>query len=290
MATRYYIGATDGIVTKATNWDGGVAVPATNDYVVFDGNLFPSTVTAITGNLDNVVSGVTILNTSANFGTAAVPLAWDIGGSGSKKVHDAGTGAKYLDLSNWVEWVIVGGTTMAISGLTATDNVLRINASAATITFGQAAGISRAMLEADSLILQAGTVHAGRSWWENGGSAAPDLTMYGGTLDVDSPMAAALVYGGTLTHREGAITVLTVKNAQARLLSTGTISTLTLQTGGKADFSYDMRAKTVSVCTADDSSTFHDPYGIVVLTAGITSADTSKVTLNLGRNRNYAVT
>jgi hypothetical protein len=285
MATVFFDGSTDGVLTTDANWSTG-AVPVTNADVVIDGNMFPSTVTALTSPTQPAIvatiSSLTILNTSVSFGTAAAPLEINVGGSGSKKVHDAGTGAKYLTIANWVEWVILGGSTMGIAGLTNAGNVLKINASTATITFGT--------LEADSLILQAGTVHAGRYWWENGGSAAPDLTMYGGTLDVDSPLAAALVYGGILTHREGAITALTVKNAQARLLSTGTVTTLTLQPGGKADFSYDMRAKTVTNCTMDDSSTFYDPYGIAVLTNGIVATDTSKITLNVGRTRTISVT
>ena len=73
---------------------------------------------------------------------------------------------------------------------------------------------------------------------------------------------------------------------------TGTITTLTVSGAGEADFSQDMRAKTITnVVQLYAGATIDDPYGVVALTNGFkpnrcTIAD---VALNFGPNRTFTV-
>ncbi len=290
MATVYFDGSTDGVLTTAGNWSTGV-VPAANEDVVIDGNMFPSTVTALTGNIVAAVNSVTICNTSATFGTAAAPLVWVLNGAGSF-IYDAGTGSKYLTVTEWAEWAVLAGGAIVLGGTSTVTNRLLIRASSATVSVGVATSAGAVTLEATEIDVQAGTVNIGRGWLDfNGESALSTLTMQGGTVTSESPAAAVDQYGGTLTWKEGAVTTWDLSGGTGKPNGTGTITTLNVRNGARAEFSEDLRAKTVTTANMYAGSNIQDTNGIVVWTNPINliKCSLADVTLNVGKNRKLTI-
>jgi hypothetical protein len=285
MATKYFDGDVSGDVTVAGNWDGN-ALPAANDDIVFDGDLIDSAVTTIVGNLTVTVSSVLNKpNCTQDFGADGTPLAWDIGGTGDKKVHDQGTGTKYLDFDNWVEWNILAGTA-EIAGDTAAANTLYIGG--ATVTIGD--------LEADEITVDGGTVTIGEDLTENDGATAPNMIIHGGTVTCESPLGRVDQYSGILRQMAGVITALYVNGGATYINAldsgaTGVITVAQVESGGKLDFSEDPRAKTVTACSVESGGTLHDPLGVVTWPNDFSTphCGLNDCTIDVGRNRKYAV-
>jgi hypothetical protein len=93
-----------------------------------------------------------------------------------------------------------------------------------------------------------------------GVSTVTTTTCSGGTLLSDSNLVTVTCRGGTVTMRE-ATTITSITLGETGTLyhrSSGTITTLVLENGGHADFSGDIRPRTVNNCTMYEGSKLSD--------------------------------
>lgn len=107
----------------------------------------------------------------------------------------------------------------------------------------------------------------------------------GGNLDVSSNLSTVNLLGGNFTNR-GATTLaaLTVNGGTYTCRSSGTITALKVSGKGKADFTADLRARTVSACDLWKGATLKDGGKTVTWTAGVdlNQCSLEDVTLDLG--------
>lgn len=148
------------------------------------------------------------------------------------------------------------------------------------------AGLSTETAVVATLRLAGGDVRCGS------GTTLTTLTISGGDLDVSSAFTTATMTGGTLACRgSGAATTITCDDGDVYYLSSGTITTLNVSGGGRADFTRDIRTRTITNCNVyagatilDDRASATWTNGIVLVRCGI-----EDVTLRLGQNRTLAI-
>lgn len=100
-----------------------------------------------------------------------------------------------------------------------------------------------------------------------GTSTVTTLNMNGGKVNTQANVTTATIFDGILTTLNS-VTVGTCNGQKGKLFhqSNGTITTLTLGTGFTADFSRDLRTRTVTNCTADKGCTLTDSFKTVTFT------------------------
>lgn len=114
------------------------------------------------------------------------------------------------------------------------------------------------------------------------------IVQEGGTVQTNSGGTTFTQYAGTWMDYAGAVTTI---NAGGTVypLSTGTITTLNVWSGGTVDFSLDTQARTVTNATVFGNHTINDPGKSVTWTNGIASTagvdPIANGTLVLGRGR-----
>jgi hypothetical protein len=118
------------------------------------------------------------------------------------------------------------------------------------------------------------------------------INQEGGTLEINSGCTTVTKTGGTLTINSGNVTTLTNDAGTVYYKGTGTITTLNVGSGAKADFSQDMRARTVTTCNLYEGGEIYDPFGTVTFTNGIVliRCGLPDVKINVGNNRTVAIT
>jgi hypothetical protein len=126
-------------------------------------------------------------------------------------------------------------------------------------------------------------------------TAGPGLTLTtlqqdGGSVTLNAGLTTATKENGTLEVMSGNITTVTNREGAFHYRGTGTVTTLTCFPGATADFSRDMRARTVTTATLHEGSALLDPFGTVTFTNPIvTVGKTAGVTLDVGSSRSLAV-
>jgi len=111
------------------------------------------------------------------------------------------------------------------------------------------------------------------------------ITQTGGALDTVSAITAKVQNSGVHTHREGAITTLTVRGGAIAYLSAGTITTLTLY--GAFDAGNDSRAMTITNCTMYPGAVLSDQFGRITFSNPIsTPGGIDSVTIRRGGSTN----
>lgn len=113
------------------------------------------------------------------------------------------------------------------------------------------------------------------------------ILMSGGELTIQSNVASITLEGGTLNIKgTSAIgTELKIVGGSCFYDSNGTLTLLNLDSGGRIDFSRDLRTRTVTTANAFAGGTILDPYGLITWTNGIDFERCNPVTeftLNLG--------
>jgi hypothetical protein len=123
------------------------------------------------------------------------------------------------------------------------------------------------------------------------GVTLTSVTTYGGTLVTNSGATTLKQYGGNTVVYSGNITTLSVISGTAQYGGAGTITTLTVSTGGTIDFSIDPRAKTVTNCSLYSGSALSDPLGSVTFSnpVALVNCTVGDVGLNLRRNFTLAI-
>jgi hypothetical protein len=110
------------------------------------------------------------------------------------------------------------------------------------------------------------------------------VVLGGGATAVDSD-------GANVTVVEGAVATCSIGNGRLTWYSPAGISTvLNVRGGGVADFSGDVRPKSVAACKVYAGSEVKDPLGVVIFSTGIQAVQANlakDVKLDVGKNRTY---
>jgi hypothetical protein len=117
------------------------------------------------------------------------------------------------------------------------------------------------------------------------------IVQNGGSLETNSAATTITQNSGTATHKAGAITTLTVGGTWDQV-SNGTITTLTVRSGGVFDKSKDARSLTITNCTLHKGAKLLDPGGTITFSNGIILAAgvrLSDVTIDVGVGRTVSV-
>lgn len=119
------------------------------------------------------------------------------------------------------------------------------------------------------------------------------LNMSGGSVDLSAGgLTTVAKVGGTLTLRAGNVTTLTDDSGTTAYLGTGTVTTWNVGAGAVADFSQDMRGRTVTTMNVYKGATVSDPFATLTVSnpVHLVRCRLTEVTLDFGENKNYAVT
>lgn len=120
--------------------------------------------------------------------------------------------------------------------------------------------------------------------WCGAGVTLTTIEKSGGRLVTRSAATTITQTDGELTTYGGAITTINLDGGDLYHQSTGTISTLNVGGDARADFSRDMRGRTVTQCNLYKDSTLHDPAKTVTWSNPIDliRCRLSEVTIDLG--------
>lgn len=291
MADVTWIGGASGSagdVSVAANWSGG-SVPTTGDTVFFNGAVSNQNVDeglSGSGTLSGVaLTAVYILDTfTGTIGTADTPLKINPGDlfihypSGQSQAN--GSGRINLDLEAVACDVNIYGSKSSGSDSSLPPiRIIGTNASN-TLNVTGSAKVGIAITD-DEEVATFATVNTTQSTT----GQTPTLTLGRGcTLTTINVGAGTVTNRGanvtTLRLTQGAYTALgsathTTVNVRGGSLvysSSGTVTTLTVERGGTADFSRDPRAKTVTNCTVGEGGKLNLDNGnplSITLTNGI---------------------
>jgi hypothetical protein len=252
MATRTWIGTTSGDWSVTTNWVEG-SVPANGDDVVFKNNavdvssgLAQSAVTVATLTIDSTYTGkIGTASAYLQLGATAVSIG---GASGSAT---PGTGSQRIKINfGTVQMTTTVYSTCSSSADTGIEPVQIIGTHASNKLYvqGGRVGVATVITSAVATISE---------WDITGSSAVLNLgvgctltTGYqtAGTVNINSAIATFTQTGGTATTTgAGAISTAASIGGTAYLNSTGTIAICNLYGTGRADFSQNPAARTVTV-------------------------------------------
>ena len=101
------------------------------------------------------------------------------------------------------------------------------------------------------------------------GATLTTVTQTGGEAETRSNITTLTLNGGTHIRNAGTTTTATVNGGELIYNTTGTLSTLVVANGGKANFSGDLRPKTVSSLTVNSGAALLEPHGVVTYSGGI---------------------
>lgn len=201
-------------------------------------------------------------------GSAALVVVLGAGSTGSGPTRER------YDTTTWQ-------TTMTVLGMgaAADEYGVRWKGTNAANTFTIISGsLGVAMLVGDVANLASSVIDGnakvgigqGVTW-----AAAQTLTMYGGTLIINSaPQTVSLNNGAQMTVTQDALTWTTITaqgGSNQVWLAGGTITTLTMSTSSNLDKSGDKRTLTITNATIDgDTCSFNDPLDAIVFSNAVT--------------------
>jgi hypothetical protein len=289
---------------NANNWDAG-AVPANSDDVVFEN----SNVDCLYG-LDASAVTLTSLTIKQSY-TGKIGLAvktdtdyyeyretyLEIGATTITIGAGEGEGSQRLKINTGsvqTTMIVVdsGQSADALPAIlwkgTHASNVVRVSKGAfgAALLAGETAAIAtlavgyREDQEADAQVFC------------GSGVTLTNVDISGGLVEIASATTTIDQTAGLLVITAAAHASIDVDGGRLVYKGTGTITTLSVSGEGQADFSQDMRAKTITnAVQLYDGASLLDPYGIVALSAGfkVNRTKLENVTIDLGPDRTYTV-
>ena len=289
---------------NANNWDTG-AVPVNSDDIVFENNdvdclygLDASAVTLTSLTIKQSYSGKIGLAVKTDteyyeyretyLKVGATTLTIGIGeGEGSQRIKiNNGT------IQTTVIVVDSGQSADALPAIqwkgTHASNVVRVSKGSfgAAVLAGETAAIAtlavgyREDQDADAQVVC------------GPGVTLTNVDVSGGAVELASATTTIDQTAGLLTITAAAHASIDIDGGQMVYKGTGTITTLSVSGDGQADFSQDMRGKTITnAVQLYRGATFNDPYGIVTLSAGYKTnrCTLAEVTVDVGPDRTYAV-
>jgi hypothetical protein len=275
MAENVWQGTTTNPAT-VTNWSLGhvpadgepVRIPATATFGLI-GYDFTASATIQTPNVV-VEEGCTV-----TLGTSTATLHFDLkDGASYYTANLGGTGTSFLQIDNADSINITNaasGTTgtygLTLTGVNDSATLAKINIrcpATAKISIGTSVAGS---CEANSITVAGGIVAIRSGVVAYDGAAAPSLTMSGGTVTTNCPLATVTKYGGILTTQAGAIASLAGNGGNTYHTSTGTLTAGVIGGTEIFDCSSDLRAKTITSFTVQGSSaTYKDPNKVITNT------------------------
>lgn len=296
--------------SNADNWTGN-AVPVNSDDVYFQNNSVP-----VLYGLGQSAVTLTSLNIMASYtGTIGLPLLNESGsyyeyrstylavsattlnigqgqGGGSGRLKIAtGSNACTLNVFSTGSPLESGISALLYTG-THASNVANIYSG--SVGIAQLAGETSTVpivrisyltnIDADSVVVL------------GAGCTLTTIDKVGGDLTLNAAATTITQTGGTLTtYGSGAITTVNLRSAGDAspqyfyACSSGTITTLNIAGDETvADFSRDMRAKTVTTTNRYGLSRIRDPFKVVTFTNGIDCEQSDARNLELGSNINVA--
>jgi hypothetical protein len=291
--------------SAAGNWSTG-AVPVTGDNVYIEDSIVP-----ILYGLAQ--SGVTLasLNVAASFtGTIGLPETsaagyleyrqqyLQIGATLCNIGYGTGAGSGRIKLDNGSVQ-----TTLNISGTgsPAEPNLESLQwkgthaANVVNVSRGSvaAAGYGTDVATIATLTIGYQTSPASDVQFRGGpGLTLATLSMSGGQVDLSAGLTAVNKTAGTLALRAGNVTTITDDSGSTFYLGTGTVTTWNVGNQATADFSQDMRARSVGTLNLDSGATVNDPFGTVVAsnpTIHLVRCRFKDVTMDFGPGRTIAV-
>jgi len=268
MATKQWIGTTDGDWNTAGNWSAS-GVPSANDNVYV-----PDGATVAIDGYDNSGTALSSFEVKAGstttFGSIAsgivTSLDLDVGGTGDSFFTYRAKSAGYFTVENAAVIAILGGPSSSISSgglhiVGGVDNdAVYVNASGAYIGLGWKPGN---VFETDALELSQGNLYIGPLVVKKDGSTALSPSVSGGTGTCLAPLVTLNLYGGSWVQDNATITTANIYG-RLEVLGTGTITTLNVKAGGTVDLSTGNGTLPVTnTITLGDGATFNDPSGRV---------------------------
>lgn len=124
------------------------------------------------------------------------------------------------------------------------------------------------------------------------GCTITTVTVTAGQVEINANTTTINAKGGTVVVLLAAtVGTLTADAGTIYYQSSGTCTTLTVNSDAVVDFSRDPRARTVTNCTIRKGGKIYDPYGTVTFTNGIilTGCKLDEVKLDVGDNRTLTV-
>jgi hypothetical protein len=275
MAENVFLGITNNPAT-VTNWSLN-HVPADGEPIRFSALAvyMPTGYDVTAGGTIQTPGFVVEEGCTGPIGSASVPFHIDLKDGGSYySVNYAGTGTSFLQIDNADSINITNaasGTTgtygLTLTGVNDSSTLAKINIrcpATAKISIGTSVAGS---CEANSITVAGGIVAIRSGVVAYDGAAAPNLTMSGGTVTTNCPLATVTKYGGSLTTQAGAITSLTGNGGNTYHTSTGTLTAGVIGGTEIFDCSSDLRAKTITSFTVQGSSaTYKDPNKVITNT------------------------
>lgn len=280
---------------NTVNWDGG-SLPTDDDDVVFDDGsvdvlyaldalsaVTPESITVEMGYTGRIglplvnangypeyrdrylqicdstpSSGTTQVNVGGGTGSGSTRLFFQFGGSSKVAINVIDTGSP--ESTDTPTLAFVGGGTA--STLTITKGSVGAAVIAGEVVDLANIAVSYATNQSSdsTLVLGPGVDFNSTTITQNGGSITNEATDTLPDLDV---------FAGEFTHRGGAVTAATVEGGTLYYESDSTLTTLIVGSDGTADFSRDLRAKTVTNCDVFEDATINDPASVVTFTNGI---------------------
>lgn len=272
----------------AGNWSGAT-LPVDGDTVIFA----DSSVDCLYGLDNNGVTPAEILFDSSYTGMIGLPIYNENGyyeyrerflkycnsgdatttlvtvgqgeGTGSSRIKlNAGTGRCTVTVLNTDDPEVQGEMSFEFLGTHASNEV---NVSRGYVGLANAAGTSATIptlrvgyvdsIDSDSNVLC------------GSGATLTTVTQTGGTLETRSNITTLTQNGGEHNRNGGTTTTVTLNGGELIYNTTGTLTTLVVAGTGKANFSADLRPKTVTNLTVNAGTGLMDPHGVVTYTNGI---------------------
>lgn len=117
------------------------------------------------------------------------------------------------------------------------------------------------------------------------------IDMSGGEVETNSALGTVNVTDGTLTHFLGAVTTLNLYGGTCFYNATGTLTTATVGSKGRLDFTRDMSAKTVTnTITLAAGAKLFDSFGVVSsLAYQAVKCSDKDVTVEVGFNKTHTI-
>jgi len=289
------------------NWSSGSA-PADGDNVIIDSgatdilygldqsSITPASITITQGYSGSI--GLPLLNedspttpyreyrnTSLMYGSSgdAGNIMVDIGrgaGSGSGRIKlDFGDGRYTANIYNSGQRAQSGAPSILLLGSHASNelNVLKGDVGVAYLE-GETAALATVRTsftdnQAGDVALQLGE-----------GVSLTTVEATGGAVTLQSATTSLIIDGATVNLLAGAHASVSVESGSLYYRSTATLSALHVSGGAVADFSRDVRPRTVAAAELNARGTIRDPHGTVTWTTGVDlhRCRLSDVTLDLG--------
>lgn len=272
----------------AGNWSGAT-LPVDGDTVIFA----DSSVDCLYGLDNNGVTPAEVLFDSSFTGNVGLPVYNENGyyeyrerylkycnsgdatttlvtvgqgdGGGSERIKlNAGTGRCTVTVLNTGNPSIDGEMAFEFLGTHASNEV---NVNKGSVGLANAAGSA-----ATIPTLRVGyvkSIDSDASVLCGSGATLTTVTQTGGEVETRSNITTLTLNGGSHIRNAGTTTTATVNGGELLYNTTGTLSTLVIANGGKANFSGDLRTKTVTSLTVNSGATLIEPHGVVTYSGGI---------------------